>query len=311
MALLTKKYRINRGRPTIGVTGPDRGGGAAWLFTALGVLLAGGKPVRITPSSPRTADGLQGLIVGGGADIDPAVYQQEHVLNEYLQRTLKHPRKNLFQRISRFTRWFYYPALFFVRKVFSRKPQWHIDRDRDHLEFQLIHQAVKKNLPVLGICRGSQLMNVYFRGTLYQDIGTFYREEPNPSSIFPVKTVTLKPGSQLAQVVGVPQLRVNALHHQAVHTPGNGIAIVAQEANQVVQAIEHTQQDFMIGVQWHPEYLPQHREQRRIFKALVWKAREVQEQIEGPDMQEALNSPRDSQLEAIEQQEEAAIRQQG
>nr|WP_219921484.1 gamma-glutamyl-gamma-aminobutyrate hydrolase family protein [Rufibacter sp. XAAS-G3-1] len=265
-------------------------------------MLAGGKPVHITPSNPRTADGLQGLIIGGGADVDPQTYQQDAVFQEYLQRTLKNPKKNFFQRVWRFTRWIYYPALFFVRKLFSRKPQWSLDQARDHLEFQLIDQAVKKNLPVLGICRGSQLMNVYFRGTLYQDISTFYKEEPNPSSIFPVKKVTFKPGSKLSQIIGLPKLKVNALHHQAVNTPGKGLEIVAREANQVVQAIEHTEREFMLGVQWHPEYLPRRQEQRRIFQALVQKAREVNLQIEDPDMEEALAQPRGTTLVSLDQQ---------
>lgn len=296
-----QKPTINRSRPTIGVTGPDKGGEVAWLFTALGVLLAGGKPVHITPSFPRTADGLQGLIIGGGADVDPCTYQQESVFKEYLQRTLQNPKKNLFQRIWRFTRWIYYPVLFYIRKLFSRnKPQWSLDQERDHLEFQLIDQAVKKNLPVLGICRGSQLLNVYFRGTLHQDINSFYREEPNPVSIFPIKKVSFKPDSKLAQIMGHQKLKVNALHHQAVHTPGTGLEIVAWEANNVVQAIEHTTREFMLGVQWHPEYLPRRVEQRRLFQALVQKAREVNRQIEAPDMENALAQPKDKALEVLE-----------
>jgi putative glutamine amidotransferase len=307
VALLTKKYKINRDRPTIGVTGPDKGGGVAWFFTSLAVWMAGGKPVRITPSNPRTADGLQGLIVGGGADVDPSTYQQDHVLEEYLARTIQQPRKNIFQRIGRFTRWLYYPALFFIRKLFSRKKGWALDRARDHLEFQLIDQAVKKNLPVMGICRGSQLLNVYFRGTLYQDINTFYLEEPNPSSIFPVKKVNLKPDSKLADVLGVRQLRVNALHHQAVKDPGKNIDIVAREANDVVQGIENVQQEYIVGVQWHPEYLPQHKNQRQLFQTLVQHARNVQLQIEDDDVQEALAHPRAEVLEAMERQEEELI----
>ncbi|WP_210490571.1 gamma-glutamyl-gamma-aminobutyrate hydrolase family protein [Rufibacter aurantiacus] len=303
MATVKKtNYKIHRNRPTIGITGPDKGGEVAWVFTAFGVLLAGGRPVHITPSNPRTADGLQGLIVGGGADVDPKTYQQESVFQEYLKRTLKNPRKNFFQRIWRFTRWIYYPALFFVRKLFSRKPQWSLDHDRDHLEFQLIDQAVKKNLPVLGICRGSQLLNVYFRGTLHQDISDFYKEEPNPSSIFPVKKVTFKPGSKLEQIIGAPKLKVNALHHQAVHTPGKGLDIVATESNGVVQAIEHVGRDFIMGVQWHPEYLPRRQEQRRLFQTLVQKAREVNRQIEEPDMADALAQPRDAALVSLDQQ---------
>nr|WP_242693173.1 gamma-glutamyl-gamma-aminobutyrate hydrolase family protein [Sabulibacter ruber] len=176
-----------------------------------------------------------------------------------------------------------------------------MDQARDHLEFQLIDQAVKKNLPILGICRGSQLLNVYFRGTLHQDINSFYLEEPNPSSIFPVKRVSIKPGSKLAQIVGTLKLKVNALHHQAVHTPGKGLQIVAQEENQVVQAIEHIGEQFMLGVQWHPEYLPRRKEHRSIFQALVQKAREVNRQIEDIDMEEALSQPKAQELSAFDQ----------
>ncbi|WP_224999558.1 gamma-glutamyl-gamma-aminobutyrate hydrolase family protein [Cesiribacter sp. SM1] len=303
--------RINRTTPTIGITGPDKGGGMAWFFTALAVRIAGGRPVRITPSRPRTADGLQALIIGGGADVDPDAYQQEHVVQEYLNQTIKHPRKTLLQRIGRFARMAYYPALFFMRKLLSRSKErgWSLDKARDHLEFQLIDQAVKKGLPILGICRGSQLINVYFGGTLYQDINTFYSEEPNPSSVFPVKRIHIKEGSRLAHVVGEHQLKVNALHNQAVKDPGHGVEIVAREVNDVVQGIELTQAPFVIGVQWHPEYLPQRRQQRRIFKAIVEAAKYVNSQIEAPDMHEALSSPVDGRLKALDREELEALEQ--
>lgn len=304
MAFLTKKYKINRDRPTIGVTGPDRGGGVAWFFTSLAIWMAGGKPVRITPKKPRTADGLQGLIIGGGADVDPATYQDDKVVDEYIERTIRAPKKSFFKKVTHVTRWLYYPALYFVRKIFSRGRHWTLDRDRDHLEFQLIDQAVKKGLPIMGICRGSQLMNVYFHGTLYQDINSFYLEEPNPSSVFPVKKVHIKPGSKLAEVLGVTQLEVNALHNQAVKDTGSDIQVVAREANEVVQAIENLKQDYIVGVQWHPEYLQQRKKQRQLFQALVEHAREVKEQIEEHHMQEALSSPRARALEEMERQEQ-------
>jgi putative glutamine amidotransferase len=307
MAFLTKKYFIDRNVPTIGITGPDKGGGMAWFFTSLAVRLAGGKPVRITPSRPRTADGLQGLIIGGGADVDPATYQEEDVVEEYLNQTIRKPHKNFFQKVKRTTRWLYYPALFLARKLFSRKSGFGLDRERDHLEFQLIDQAMKKGLPLMGICRGSQLLNVYLKGTLYQDINSFYHEEPNPSSVFPVKKIYIKPGSKLATVLDVEELRVNALHNQAVKEPGENIQIVAREENDVVQAIENIAQDFVIGVQWHPEYLPQRKRQRAIFKALVKHARQVKYLIEDDDIREALNMPRAKELQQMEQQEEEAM----
>ena len=302
MAFLKHLNKIHRHRPTIGVTGPDKGGSAAWYFTALSVLLAGGRPVRITPSRPRTADGLQGLVIGGGADVDPSTYEQTHVIDEYLQNTLREPQQTTLHRLKRFVRWLYYPAIFFMRKLLSKKITFGLDKARDHLELQLLDQAVKKNLPVMGICRGAQLMNVYFRGTLYQNLDPFYVEEPNPESIFPVKKVYLKSGSKLEQVLGTHQLLVNALHNQAVKEPGKNIEIVAQEKNQVVQGIEHSAQDFMIGLQWHPEFLPQSRIHRRLFDALVQKAREVTQQIEEKDLQEALEKPVTGKMKEIEEQ---------
>jgi putative glutamine amidotransferase len=299
---------INRSTPTIGITGPDKGGATAWLFTALAIRLAGGRPVRITPSRPRAADGLQGLVIGGGADVDPDAYQQEHVLEEYLNRSLRHPRKNWLQRLASLARLAYYPFLFFMRRLLSRPRRFGLDRARDHLEFQLIDQAVGKGLPILGICRGSQLLNVYFRGTLHQDINAFYCEEPNPSSIFPVKKVFIKQDSRLAQIMGVRQIRVNALHNQAVKEPGQGVQIVAQEKNKVVQGIELLEAPFVVGVQWHPEYLPQRHRQRRLFTALVQAAKAVHAQIEAPDMQQALAQPTSQRLLDLEEQKRASLR---
>ncbi len=270
------------GKPKIGVTGPDRGGGAAWLFTAVQVLLAGGTPIRIRPSKPEVIENLQALIIGGGADVDPNAYLKENFIDEYLNQTLKNKRKSFFNRIWSFFWLLIYPIIFLIRILLSRK-RHQLDKERDRLEFKLLHDAVQKGIPVLGICRGAQLINVYFKGTLHQDINTFYDEEPNRASILPVKKVFVEPNSKLAKILQANQLRVNALHNQAVKEKGQDIKIVAKEANHVVQAIESVGHDFIVGVQWHPEYLIQFKRQRRIFQALVksTKAAKVKHLTEG------------------------------
>jgi putative glutamine amidotransferase len=262
-------------RPKIGITGPDSGGGAAWFFTALQVRLAGGIPVRIRPSKPKSIEKLQGLIIGGGADVDPDTYEKENVLQTYLNQTLKNKRRPFLVRIRRFFTFLSYPVIFFIRVWLSKSKKGHgLDRDRDKLEFTMLDQAIKREIPVLGICRGSQLINIYFKGTLNRNINTLYDEEPNRASVFPVKRVAIKANSKLGEILQTTRLRVNALHNQAVQKPGQGIDIVAKEPNQIVQAIESVTEKFVIGVQWHPEYLIQKRTQRRIFKALIQAARE-------------------------------------
>lgn len=259
-------------KPVIGITGPDKGGKAAWFFTALSIRLAGGKPLRIRPKHPKTIDNIDGLIIGGGSDLDPDTYKKENFIDEYLQKTIKDKRKTTWKRVADFFKLAYYPIIFLIRIMLSRKST-KLDKARDGLEFNLLDKAVQKKIPVLGICRGAQLINVYFKGSLYEDINTFYFEEPNRNSIFPVKKVYVKPDSTLAEILGVEQLTVNALHHQAVKQAGEHVEIVAQEQNQVVQGIENRIESFVIGVQWHPEYLVQQKRQRQIFKALVKRAK--------------------------------------
>jgi putative glutamine amidotransferase len=257
-------------KPKIGVTGPDKGGTAAWIFTAMSVMIAGGLPIRITPSSPRSLDGLHGIIIGGGADVDPDTYEKDNFINIYLNQTIKNKRKPLIKRISSFFSLILYPAVYFIRIWLSRRPQGHgLDKNRDQLEFNLLDQAVKRQIPVMGICRGSQLINVYFKGTLYKNIKDFYAEKPNRHSIFPVKKAFIEPKSKIAQILKVKELMVNSIHNQAVKKPGKGIEFVAKESNDVVQAIESGNHYFIIGVQWHPEYLIQKAVHRRIFKSLI------------------------------------------
>lgn len=265
-------FLINR--PRIGITGPDVGGGVAWFFTAVAVIRAGGWPVRISPSREKSISHLHGLIIGGGADIDPTTYEKQDFLDQYFTEASRNKSNPFWKRLITSVRLFIYSIIFWLRKFYS-KPRHTIDKARDKIEFGLVNQAVKMNMPLLGICRGSQLINIYFRGDLYQEIVDLYSEKVNKHSIFPIKKIFLKPGSKLETIIGKTETYVNALHHQAVKDPGKGIDIVAKEENGLTQAIESTIHDFIIGVQWHPEYLIEKKSQQRIFKTLVQKAAAV------------------------------------
>lgn len=256
-----------RSRPKIGITGPDEGGTGAWLFTALSVRLAGGKPVRITVKSPRVIDELNGLIVGGGADVEPLKYGQERIEKSVLTKN----SRTIFEWILSIL---FFPIYWLVR-YFQHTKSAAIDTERDELELKLLKDALRYKIPVLGICRGMQLMNVHFNGSLHQDIRGFYTETPQVSSIFPKKRIEIKEGSKLSAILETTVCNVNALHNQAIDKPGDGVELVAKEKNtNITQGLEHPDYSFVIGVQWHPEYLIQVRRQRRIFKELVKTARD-------------------------------------
>ena len=263
---------MNKKKPLVAITGPDKGGTSAWWFTRLGVWLQGGKAVRITPSSPHRGIDLDALILGGGADINPERYGQS-LLDELSGKKRPKPsgsRQWFFRIISMLI----FPILFLIRKLFSTKSPT-LDQARDEVELELIDYALQKGIPILGICRGAQLINVHFGGNLYQDIDTFYGEVPKVNTIWPEKKVEIKHGSRLEGVLNTSGLWVNALHHQAVDRIGESLEIVAREDTGLAQAIENPDYPFLIGVQWHPEYMPQIPRQRALFKALVESAKRI------------------------------------
>lgn len=197
-------------------------------------------------------------MIGGGTDVDPLHYGEEPLDTEG-------------DKASSLLDWLVGLALALVRTVFARHERQGYDPDRDRLEQHLIREALYGNLPVLGICRGAQLLNVTLGGTLFQQIDHFYAEgSANVRSILPRKQVEIAPGSRLQELLKRDQTRVNALHEQSIRHLGEGLVVSAVEKpSGVIQAIEQEGAPFVIGVQWHPEYLPQRREQQALFRALV------------------------------------------
>lgn len=150
------------------------------------------------------------------------------------------------------------------------------DRGRDEMEMYWARKARENDLPVLGICRGAQLLNVAHGGTLHQDLSS-YDNADYPSSFlghaFYRKKVEIEPGSLMHDIFGVGETRVNSIHKQAIDRPGKGLRVTAREANGVIQAVEDPARRFCLGVQFHPEFLLYRADSRRIFQRLVEEAR--------------------------------------
>ncbi len=129
------------------------------------------------------------------------------------------------------------------------------DPERDRLEIHWIEHALKHGKPLLGICRGAQLINVVLGGTLHQDIRSLRKQTYNRPGLLPTKQVRLDQDARLAAVCGKLNLRVNSLHHQAIKDPASGLKPVGWDLDQIIQAVESSDGRPILGVQWHPEYL--------------------------------------------------------
>ncbi|MDI6402323.1 gamma-glutamyl-gamma-aminobutyrate hydrolase family protein [Balneolaceae bacterium ANBcel3] len=261
---------MKKHKPVIFVTGPDKGGYTAWIATKIAVFRAGGKAVRMTPSRyPHSSTSAEpdGLIIGGGADIDPGRY--EDLITDLKNiRYQKEEKESILQRIGAFL---FAPLIMIFRKLLSTSTSTS-DTARDHLEWELLEKAVKKSIPVLGICRGAQVINVFFGGTLYQDLANYYKERPRISTVLPRKKIRLEDKSRIYTIFNQKSIVVNSLHNQAVEKTGRSVVVSGAEENGVVQAIEYTEAPFIIGVQWHPEYLPQSKLQMQLFRTLIREA---------------------------------------
>jgi putative glutamine amidotransferase len=182
---------------------------------------AGCLAVLLPPGSPADAgallDRLDGLLLSGGADVDPALYGQA-------------PHAKLGRVV----------------------------RNRDEFEVALCREALRRDLPVLAICRGQQVLNVATGGTLIQDIpsviGGAVDHDPPAERWDAVHDVELLRGSRLRAILGRETLAVNSFHHQAVDVLGAGLVASAHSVpDRIVEGIEDRSRRFALGVQWHPE----------------------------------------------------------
>lgn len=225
-------------RPLIGITGRRKKGcqivdnlevladfdiDLYYADYANGVIEAGGLPVHL----PQDADPsdlighLDGLILPGGADIDPALFGAEPETEDFPPE----------------------PA-------------------RDEQEMALVDHALNRALPMLGICRGLQVINVHAGGTLNQDVPPHAGFDQATTTRW--HTVTFEPDSVLGDIYG-PERPVNSLHHQTVDRVGDGLRVSARAPDGSIEGLEHSDLP-VIAVQWHPEML----ETRPTDPAFAW-----------------------------------------
>ena len=235
-------------RPLIGIT-PDEGSSPERpgrppspryeLKTAYAdaVLIAGGTPIVLAYAAEddvleRYLDLIEGLVVTGGA-FDISPEEYGHAASDRLG-PLK-PRRTRFER-------------------------------------RLLEGALRRGIPVLGVCGGMQLLNVVCGGTLVQDIATempgalAHEQAHDPRG--PAHDVAIMAGSRLERIVSARSMGANTTHHQAVRDPGRGLVVSGRATDGVVEAIEGTGESFVLGVQWHPELLDDPAN-RALYRALV------------------------------------------
>ncbi|MDX1633455.1 MAG: type 1 glutamine amidotransferase [Marinobacter sp.] len=160
---------------------------------------------------------------------------------------------------------------------FGQKPEVtaRYDEQRDTTDWELLGQAEALGLPVLGICRGAQLINIFRGGSLCQNVTPLRVNTRHRPLLLPLQTVRVVRGTRLASVMLGPSIGANRIHSQAIKQLGRHLRVVAIDNDLFVQAIENTQGQWLMGVQWHPEYLLYHPLHRRLFGCLVDAAREL------------------------------------
>lgn len=164
----------------------------------------------------------------------------------------------------------------------SVEPDVAIDPARDQLELAALAQFWASGAPILGICRGAQMLNVFRGGTLHQDVAEHYAIRRHPRTPLPLKRVEILPESRLGGALKIGAIRVNSLHRQAVDRLGENLAVAARDRHGMVQAVEDRDAPFRVGVQWHPELLFYRVHHRRLFAAFVEAAKRRRRQSVRP-----------------------------
>lgn len=146
--------------------------------------------------------------------------------------------------------------------------------ERDILEVEITRMAIDRCYPVLGICRGIQVINIVAGGKIHQDLNQGV-EKPikhmqEAPTWYPTHKIELEPNTKLSAILGEGPMRVNSFHHQSVSEVAPDYIVSARAADGVIEAIESTQEKFVMGVQWHPEHLWQENKAwQRLFQAFI------------------------------------------
>ena len=133
----------------------------------------------------------------------------------------------------------------------------------------LAELVLQREIPVLAICMGLQLVNVVCGGTLIQDIQTDIQHTPVDPGNDSYHSIVLEKENLLHHVVGATEIEVNSAHHQAVEKLAPGLRVLARAPDGIVEAVQMTDREFFLGVQWHPERIVERAEQLRLFEAFV------------------------------------------
>lgn len=140
------------------------------------------------------------------------------------------------------------------------KEMGNIDHRRDEFELKLFKKAAEKNMPILGICRGEQVINIGAGGSVYQDIhaqreGTKGHSPKSSSGNYAYHSAKIMKDTKLYSLLGTEEININSYHHQAVKEVADGYKVSALAKDGIIEAIESEKHDFIIGIQWHPELM--------------------------------------------------------